>query len=87
MKKIILKLATLMSVLAFVMASCNNEPAFGEHNENQKEKLELLQIAKSMVESQDGTVPLPVNGGGEAYLLDESCFENCEKIVITNIQQ
>lgn len=43
MKKIILKLATLMSVLAFVMASCNNEPAFGEHNENQKEKLELLQ--------------------------------------------
>ena len=66
MKKIILKLATLMSVLAFVMASCNNEPAFGEHNENQKEKLELLQIAKSMVESQDGTVPLPVNGGGEA---------------------
>ena len=24
---------------------------------------------------------------GEAYLLDESCFENCEKIVITNIQQ
>ncbi len=66
MKKMILKLATLMSVLAFVMASCNNEPAFGEHNENQKEKLELLQIAKSMVESQDGTVPLPVNGGGEA---------------------
>lgn len=32
MKKMILKLATLMSVLAFVMASCNNEPAFGECN-------------------------------------------------------
>ena len=66
MKKMILKLATLMSVLAFVLISCNNEPAFGEHNESEKEKLELLQIAKSMVESQDGTVPLPVNGGGEA---------------------
>ena len=45
----ILKLATLMSVLAFVMASCNNKPAFGEHNENQKEKLELLQIAKGKI--------------------------------------
>ena len=57
-----------LNLVAFcaVLISCNNEPAFGEHNESEKEKLELLQIAKSMVESQDGTVPLPVNGGGEA---------------------
>lgn len=87
MKKMLYWMSLNLVAFCAVLISCNNEPAFGEHNENQKEKLELLQIAKSMVESQDGTVPLPVNGGGEAYLLDESCFENCEKIVITNIQQ
>ena len=66
MKKMLYWMSLNLVAFCAVLISCNNEPAFGEHNENQKEKLELLQIAKSMVESQDGTVPLPVNCGGEA---------------------
>ncbi len=60
MKKFLLKLSVLMSVIAFALTSCNNEPTL---REIPKAENDLLLIAKDIVNKQDGNVPLPTNGG------------------------
>ncbi|MBE6310785.1 MAG: hypothetical protein E7080_07020 [Bacteroidales bacterium] len=66
MKKHFFKLSFFISIVAFIIASCNNEPAFNKLNENESEKNDLLKTAKEIVQQQNGNVPLPVNGTGSS---------------------
>ena len=49
------KLSFFISIVAFVLASCNNEPAFNKLNENESAKNELLKTAKEIVQQHNDT--------------------------------